>query len=104
MQALQLIQKSSELEYAPAKSSLGSMYYNGLGVRQDYIKARQLYEKAVEQGDALAQYNLGSMYYNGLGVRQNKAIAKDLFGRACDNGFQNGCRSEERRGGKECGG
>ena len=67
------------------------MYGQGLGVRQDYQKAREWLEKAAAQGDDLAQTYLGLMYEHGLGVRKNLATAKDWFGKACDNGNQTGC-------------
>ena len=76
---------------AQAQFSLGKMYYEGQGVRQDYAEAVQWYRKAAEQGLAEAQFNLGLMYYNGQGVRQNLVIAKEWYGKACDNGLQQGC-------------
>ena len=41
-------------------TNLGALYLNGqgvvgLGVVQDFSKARELYEKAAEKGDATAQ-------------------------------------------------
>ena len=41
--------------------NLGEMYYYGLGVTQDYKKARHYYELAAAQGDAWAQNHLGSI-------------------------------------------
>ncbi len=45
------------------------MWYNGVGVRQDYNEAFNWFEKAAEQGDVNAQFNLGIMYYKGYGVQ-----------------------------------
>jgi hypothetical protein len=47
------------------------IYYNGIGVAQDYNEAVKLFTKAAEQGNATAQYALGSVYYNGHGVTKD---------------------------------
>ena len=85
------IKMAAEQGDALAQTCLGSTYEQGLGVRQDYRKAREWYEKAAAQGDDLAQTYLGLMYEQGLGVRKNLATAKEWFGKACDNGNQTGC-------------
>jgi hypothetical protein len=61
---------------AIAQSKLGSRYYKGKGVKQDYTQALKWYQKAAEQGDVYGQVNLGFFYCEGLGVEQNydKAI------------------------------
>jgi TPR repeat protein len=43
---------------AVAQCSLGWMYENGLGVRQNYAEAERLYRLAADQGNALAEGNL----------------------------------------------
>ena len=43
------------------------MYSEGLGVKQDYIKAVEWYKKAAEQGYSRAQHNLALMYVDGQG-------------------------------------
>jgi hypothetical protein len=67
-------------------TNLGSLYLNGLGVAQDYAKARELYERAADKGDALAMNNVGVLYENGLGVAQDYAKARELFEKAADKG------------------
>ena len=71
---------------ASAQYNLGVMYYEGEGVRQDYIKARQWYEKAANQGNAKAQYNLGNAYSRGKGVRQDYAKAAQWFEKSANQG------------------
>ena len=56
----------ADQEYAQAQFNLGSMYYHGKGLAQDYSAAKW-YRMAADQGDAKAQYGLGSMYYHGKG-------------------------------------
>src|SRR5437764_273873 len=41
-----------------AMTILGDFYLNGIGVAQDYAKARECYEKAAAQGDANANMAL----------------------------------------------
>ena len=51
--------------------ALGTLYYSGDGVPQDYAEALRWYHLASEQGDAAAQFSLGIMYYLGEGVPQD---------------------------------
>lgn len=75
-QALQWFNAAADRNHAPAKAHLAYMYSNGLGVKQDILKAYQFNKEAAELGNALAQLNLGSMYYFGNGVEKdiNKAL------------------------------
>jgi len=56
---------------ARAQYSLGSLYFYGQGVSQDYATARQWWEKAAAQGHAKAQVSLGMLYVEGQGVPQD---------------------------------
>ena len=62
------------------------MYDEGLGIEQDYAKAREWYEKAAANGNNAAQANLGVMYYLGNGVEKDYAKAIEWFGKAASNG------------------
>ena len=44
---------------------LGSLYYNGRGVKQDYSQAKTYYEKACNLNEGLGCSSLGVLYYNG---------------------------------------
>lgn len=72
---------------AIAQNSLGVMYAQGKGVRQDYQKAVEWYTKAANQGDAIAQFNLGLMYSEGQGVRQDYQKAFEWYTKAANQGF-----------------
>ena len=65
------IRKAAEQGGDRAQFKLGTMYYFGVGVPQDYKEAVRWYRKAAEQGYAKAQYNLGTMYDSGQGVPQD---------------------------------
>ncbi len=63
-------------------ATLGKMYHKGLGVKQDYNKAKRLYEQAVNLNDGGAMNSLGNMYYEGLGVKQDYQKAKEYYEQA----------------------
>ena len=73
------IQREASQGNADAQLQLGAIYYQGKGVRQDYVKARQWYEKAAEQGDSSSQFSMGYAYANGQGVSQDYAKALEWF-------------------------
>ena len=64
--------------------SIGVIYYEGLGVKKDYVKARNFSEKACKAGDELGCTNLGVLYLEGLGVKKDYAKARSLFEKACN--------------------
>lgn len=62
---------------ADAQKSLGDIYAQGLGVKQDYAKARYWVEKAAVAGNADAQNDLAVFYERGLGgLKADSAKAK----------------------------
>jgi Sel1 repeat len=71
---------------AGAESSLGSFYYHGQGVPQDYAQAFLWYGKAANQNNANAQRSLGFMYQNGLGVSHDTSEALRWYRKAADQG------------------
>ena len=75
---------------AAAEYFLGSAYFQGKGVAQDYGKAAELFRRAAEQGNARAQNDLGVMFESGLGVQQNLTEAFNWFSRSAEQGDANG--------------
>ena len=76
---------------------VGSIYYDGKGVRQDLVLSRKMFQKAARQGDARGQAALAIFYEDGLGgLKRNRSTAKEWYGKTCDQGFQAGC-DEYRR-------
>ena len=64
---------------------LGELYLNGIGVEQDYEKARELFERATEREDhvtAEAMTFLGQMYEEGLGVEADPDQARNWYEKA----------------------
>ena len=93
---LQVIQKSAIAGDANAQARLGALYYEGLGARQDYAKAREWFEKASNHGHAYAQWQLGKMYAAGESVEQDYSKAKEWFEKSCTNGYAAGCDEYEK--------
>ena len=67
---------------ALAENNLGVMYQRGLGVAQDFQKARSWFEKAANQDLAEAKVNLGLLYFDGSGVAQDYEKAFSFFSAA----------------------
>ena len=65
-------------------AALGLSYRDGLGVAQDYAKAREWYEKAADKGNTDAMFDLGVLYENGQGVAQDYAKAREWYEKAAD--------------------
>ena len=54
-----------------AQTSVGNLYYLGMGTDRDYQAAARWYYEASEQGHAPALLNMGHLYKQGLGVKQD---------------------------------
>ena len=72
---LKWYRKAAEQGYVPAQVHLGTMYFEGRVVPQNYQDSVKWFRKAVDQGDALVQVNLGHMYSRGYGVSQDSVQA-----------------------------
>jgi TPR repeat protein len=71
---------------ATAQYQVGLLYYQGLGIGQNYDEASHWYHLAAAQGNADAQYSLGNMFLMGEGVSQDDAKAIAWYERAADQG------------------
>ena len=66
-------------------SSIGWIYYAGLGVIQDGSEAKKWYDKAIQKDqNKFAYEGLGLLYENGLGVSKNLVIAAKYYQQALD--------------------
>ena len=64
--ALQEFKPLAEQGNAQAQYNMGVMYFDGLGVLQDYLEASKWYHLSAEQGYLDAQSGLGMFYEKGL--------------------------------------
>ncbi len=64
--AVRLLEPLARAGQPQAQLRLGTLYYNGHGVRESDALALQWYQRAARQGLAEAQFSLGNMYAYGL--------------------------------------
>jgi TPR repeat protein len=69
-----------------AQYKLGSLYYSGSGVKQDYSQAALWYRRAAQQGNVDAQYSLGNMFLMGEGIGQDDEQAAQWYTLAAEQG------------------
>ena len=80
------LREAAEQGDADAQFRLGSIYYEGKEMSQDYSEALKWFRKAAEQGHAGALSRLGFMYKNGYGVPQDDAMAYKSYRTAAGRG------------------
>ena len=69
---------------AEAQTKLGSLYFHGRGVPQDYTEAARWFQKAADQDYARAQDDVAAMYYYGQGVPLDYAEALTWYRKAAE--------------------
>ena len=69
-----------------AQTHIGSMYFNGDYVSQNYSESAYWLKKAADQGEPLAQFLLGFAHFFGLGVTESKLEAAYLIDMAIASG------------------
>ncbi|XP_053139946.1 protein sel-1 homolog 1 isoform X2 [Hemicordylus capensis] len=84
--ALKYFQKAAEQGWVDGQLQLGSMYYNGIGVKRDYKQAYKYFNLASQGGHILAFYNLAQMHATGTGVMRSCHTAVELFKNVCERG------------------
>ncbi|MGI9388345.1 MAG: tetratricopeptide repeat protein, partial [Methyloligellaceae bacterium] len=67
--------RAADHGHAFPQTMLGTMYYNGLGVPEDFLEAAKWYRKAADQGFVLAQVLLGEMHTYGDGIPKDHRAA-----------------------------
>ena len=85
-EAISYFRLAAEPHSAEEKYNWGVIYYNGIGVSKDFIKAFKWVELAAKEHYLSAERLLGWMYYNGEGVDKSDEKAAELFVRAAKNG------------------
>jgi len=71
-----------------AQFQLGTLFYQGKGVQQDYTQAFLWYRRAGQQGNSDAQYSLGNMYLMGEGIKQDDYQARQWYEKAAEQGHE----------------
>jgi uncharacterized protein len=81
-EAFALFQAGAEHGDVISMANLGRAYRDGVGVAQDYAKAREWFEKAAAKDNAGAMANLGVLYASGRSVGQDYAKAREWYEKA----------------------
>jgi len=76
---------------AESCDNLGDMYYDGVGVPEDYQQAVKLLSRACDKGSAAGCSDLGVAYNYGNGAVQSSSTAVKLYIKACHGGYAYGC-------------
>jgi TPR repeat protein len=71
----QAVRVEAERGDPEAQLKLGSMYFNGRGVAQNYAEAARWYRQSADQGYEKAEYNLGYLFHFGQGVPHSEPEA-----------------------------
>jgi hypothetical protein len=84
---LERLREAAEKGDAKAQYKLGSVYYLGKGVPQDYVEGVRWILKAAEQGNAKAQASLGAIFSYGKGVPQDNIASVRWLEKAAEQGL-----------------
>jgi tetratricopeptide (TPR) repeat protein len=84
--ALELAQPAAERGDSTAMLTLGTLYFRGEGVRQDYAAALKWWRAAAALGNIRAQNSIGILFRDGLGVERNYDEAIKWFELAAASG------------------
>jgi len=83
--AIELLKNAIEIDENPlAENHLGSLYYNGKILKQNYKIAAEHFERAAKQGNLDAMNNAGICYEYGQGVSKSLDKSKEYYKMAGD--------------------
>jgi len=85
-QAMEYYKQAADKKYAPAMTSLASMYREGRGCVRDLPSALDCYRKAAALADLEAIFSLGEMHEAGEGVSKNLEFAIEYYQQAANGG------------------
>jgi len=89
-------EKSCKRGVVSACNALGTIYRDGLDVRQNDMLSREYYEKACALKGADACINVAIIYRGGFGVQRDRMKEKEYYQKACEWGSTVGCSSFKR--------
>jgi len=89
--ASKMLAKACENGNAQGCFTLGYMYKNGSGIKQDTQKTIALWERACMLGDSNGCIKVAMMYDKGKEIKQDHQKAKELLSKACDLNDDLGC-------------
>ncbi len=86
MPAAKWYEMAADAGLAAAKFNLGTLYYEGNGVKKDLEKAFSLYKEVSETNEGDALFMVGRMLMEGLGTEKDPQKGLEYFGKAAAAG------------------
>ncbi|MGH8283722.1 MAG: tetratricopeptide repeat protein [Gammaproteobacteria bacterium] len=86
-QAAYWYKQASDAGIDTAMYNMGTLYFNGHGVSQDYAKAHQWFERAAKRHNKYAEFQLGITYFTGQGVQKDPAQEMYWYKKAARQGL-----------------
>ena len=83
--AVTLLEPLADRDNSEAQYLLGTLYYNGTGVKTDVVKAADLFAKSAQDNNADAQLKLGILYLEGVGVSKSFTNSRFWLEQASEN-------------------
>lgn len=87
LKARKYYKKAVKLKNSNAMTSLGYMYYEGIGCKKSDEKACELFKKSAKQNNKVGQFNYGTICFEGKGVEKNIKKAIKYFERSAKQGY-----------------
>jgi len=83
---VQYFKMAADQGHSEGQLNLGTLYFSGDGVKQDYSKALTYFALAAQQGNLVALFNLGHMHQHGLGTTTSCSLAVQLYKKVAEKG------------------
>jgi TPR repeat protein len=94
--ALPWYQKAAAGGLIKATARLGHLYLRGVGVTQDFKRARSLLVRAADAGNAAAQFDLARMWEHGWGGEKHLPMAYAWFEYSARQGYELAVKARDR--------
>ncbi len=88
--AIPYLQNAAKQGYGEACYLLGTMYFWGYGIEENYSIAKNMFEKSIQFGYNRGEAELGLMYEYGYGVSKDMAKAISLYEKSAGRGLSIG--------------
>jgi TPR repeat protein len=95
-QAAQWYEKAAASGLVEAKAHLGHLYLEGVGILQDFPRAKTLLESAANDGNATAQFDLARMWQNGWGGPEDRRLAYAWYEFAAQQDYRPALRARDK--------
>ncbi|MEX6246960.1 tetratricopeptide repeat protein [Providencia hangzhouensis] len=89
-----MFEKSANKGNVEAQNYMGQFYYQGIGVKQNYITAFEWFKKSADKKFPPAQYQVGKMLESGEGIEINEKSAAEYLAQACKAGLKEACEKK----------